>query len=144
MSIADIVAVSSRHNSRDDVTGLLVAGGHRYLQLIEGEPRVVAKTLARIRRDRRHVGVTVLVDRTIRQRMFARWSVAFDGEPDFGNFATLGEMVGIMRKQVGDRNLQAQLDCFSNLFVLKPLPSPPSPWTLASGYRERSFLDGGH
>jgi hypothetical protein len=69
--IADIVAVSYRHNVAKGVSGLLVAAGHRYLQVIEGEAATVLATLNRIRRDRRHVGVTVLVDRPVKRRSFA-------------------------------------------------------------------------
>ena len=142
--VADIVAVSYRHNVRDRVTGMLVAGGHRYLQFFEGEKAVVGATLARIRSDRRHVGVTVLIDRTISRRSFADWTCAFDGEPAFGEFSTLEQMVRLMRREVSDRAARAQIDCFARLFVLKPLPTTPSPWTLASTYRERSALDRGH
>jgi hypothetical protein len=142
--IADVVAASYRHNVRDRITGLLVAGGHRYLQIIEGDPEPVEAMLARIRRDRRHVGVTVLVDRRLPSRNFGSWSVLFDGEPDFGEFFTLGEMLRIMRAMVSDRSVREQIDCFTQLFVVNPLPPPPSPWTLAASYRERSALDRGH
>ena len=142
--IADVVAASYRHNVRDRITGLLVAGGHRYLQIIEGDSEPLEVVLARIRRDRRHVGVTVLVDRQIAARSFASWSVRFAGEPDFGDFFTLGEMLRIMRAEVSDRAVRAQIDCFTHLFVLNPLPPAPSPWTLAASYRERSALDRSH
>jgi hypothetical protein len=143
-NVADIVAVSYRRNSSAGITGMLVAGGHRYFQLFEGDPAAVEATLARIRHDRRHVGVTELVDRHVARRSFADWTVAFDGEPEFGNFSTLEQMVAVMRRQVRDRALRSQIDCFERLFVLKPLPAAPSPWTLASSYRERSALDGVH
>jgi hypothetical protein len=142
--IADVVAASYRHNVRDRITGLLVAGGHRYLQIVEGPPEPLEAMLGRIRRDRRHVGVTVLVDRHLPSRSFTSWPVVFDGEPDFGEFFTLGEMLRIMRAKVADRPLRAQIDCFTQLFVLNPLPPAPSPWTLAASYRERSALDRGH
>ena len=100
--------------------------------------------MRRIRRDRRHVGVTVLVDRTVQKRGFTAWSAYFDGEPEFGSFATLEELIRIMRRHVGDRAMRAQLDELARTFVLKPLPVIPSPWTLASTYREPSALDSGH
>jgi hypothetical protein len=49
-----------------------------------------------------------------------------------------------MRRQVGDRSVRDELDCLARLFVVKPLPAAPSPWTLASGYLEKSTLDRGH
>ena len=142
--IADIVAASYRHNVCDGITGLLVAGGHRFLQVVEGGVAPLEALLGRLRRDRRHVGLTVLVDRPIASRSFASWSVLFDGEPDFGDFFTLEQMLAILRAHVRDRPLRAQIDCFTRSFVLDPLPPPPSPWTLAASYREQSALDRSH
>ena len=143
-SIARIAAPSLKLNMRDDITGLLVAGGHRFLQVIEGESRLAETTLSRIRRDRRHVGVTVLVDRPIARRTFPVWTVSFSGEPEFGDFATLAEMLDMLRARVKDREARNQIDCFARQFVLNPPAPPASPWTLASDYRERSALDRRH
>ena len=142
--VADIVAVSQRENSAHSVTGMLVAAGHRYLQVVEGDAAIVTATMSRIRRDRRHVGVTVLVDRTVQKRGFTTWSAHFEGEPEFGSFATLEELIRIMRRHVSDRSMRSQLDDLARTFVLKPLPTTPSPWTLAANYREPSALDSGH
>src|SRR5687768_11203944 len=73
-NIAGIASTSFTNNGRDDITGLLVAAGNRFLQLIEGEASPVEAMLERIRHDRRHVGLTVLVDRTLARRAFASWS----------------------------------------------------------------------
>jgi hypothetical protein len=143
-SMARIAAVSFTNNMRDGITGLLVAGGHRFLQVIEGEDEVTRATLERIRRDRRHVGMTVLVDRMTGERSFDKWSMAFRGEPEFGDFATLGDMVEDMRRQVTDSAVRRQIDCFANLFVLNPPPPAASPWTLAAGYRQASALHRRH
>ena len=143
-SMAGIAAVSFTNNMRDAVTGILVAGGHRFLQVLEGEDAVTGEALARIRRDRRHVGVTVLVDRTIERRSFAQWSMTFRGEPEFGDFASLDDLVEHLRRHVTDLEVRRQLDCFARLFVLKPLPATPSPWTLASGYEMPSALHRSH
>jgi hypothetical protein len=142
--MAGIAAVSFSNNMRDGITGLLVARGHRFLQVLEGDEAVIEAALYRIRRDRRHVGMTVLVDRMIESRLFDKWSMAFRGEPEFGDFATLGDMVEGLRRHVTDRDARRQIDCFANLFVLNPPPPAASPWTLAEGYRERSTLNGGH
>ncbi|MCY7281392.1 MAG: BLUF domain-containing protein, partial [Sphingomonas bacterium] len=48
---AGILAVARVHNRREGVTGLLVAGGHRYLQVIEGSSPVIDALITRIRRD---------------------------------------------------------------------------------------------
>jgi hypothetical protein len=143
-SIGGIASISYAHNARDSITGILVAGGHRYLQVIEGETDAAEAAMERIRRDRRHIGVTVLVDRSIAKRSFADWSMSFRGEPEYDDFSTLAEMVEQLRAKVADRKLRLQVDCFAQLFVLSPPPPPPSPWTLASDYEEKSFLGRGH
>jgi hypothetical protein len=142
--IADIVAASYGPNMRDGITGLLVAGGHRYLQIVEGAEQQLDAMMVRVRRDRRHVGVTVLVDRMLARRSFSSWSVAFHGEPVFGDFFTLEQMLGIMRTRVADRSVRAQVDSFLRMLVLRPPSPPPSPWTMAAPYRAGLPLDGGH
>jgi hypothetical protein len=148
-TIAAILAVSHERNLRDKVTGLLVAGGHRYLQVLEGPRNVVSATMRRISRDDRHLGVTVLVKRRIDERSFRGWSMACCDHLDLGDFATLAELIDQVRSQVSGRKLRQQIDCFSRSFVLPSQavpesPPAPSPWTLASGYDSNLALDGSH
>jgi hypothetical protein len=145
-TIAAILAVSHERNLGDNITGLLVAGGHRYLQVIEGPASVVTATMKRILRDQRHVGVTLLVKRRIEERSFGGWSMACCDHLDLGHFATLADMIDQVRAQVSGRKLRGQIDCFARSFVV-PAPASqraPSPWTLASGYDSNLALDGGH
>ncbi len=149
VTIAAILAVSHERNLRDKVTGLLVAGGHRYLQVIEGPDGVVTATMKRILRDHRHLAVTLLVKRRINKRSFAGWSMACCDRLDLGHFATLSDMVDQGRAQVSGRKLREQIDCFERSFVVPPLaalskPRTPSPWTLATGYDSSLALDSGH
>ena len=71
-------------NRRHGISGLLVAGGNRYLQVIEGEDEVLQRLYSSIRRDRRHLAVTTLLNRPIMERSFADWSMAFRREPALG------------------------------------------------------------
>ncbi len=152
ITFAAILAVSRAHNRRDKVTGLLIAGGHRYLQILEGATDVVEAAMGRIGRDQRHLGVTILVDRRIRARGFAGWSMAFCEQPQLSEFATLGTLVGQLQAQVSDNKLREQIDCFARSFVIVPPPlaaasrSSPlsSPWTLASDYHEKLTFDRSH
>ncbi len=145
-TIAGILAESREYNLRDQLSGLLVAGGHRYLQVIEGEAGVVEATMGRICRDQRHLGVNVLVDRALPRRSFAAWSMAFCKEPRFGEFATLGGMIEQMRPHIIERKLLEQIDCFARSFVIAPADFEPcsSPWTLASDYQPTLAIDRGH
>ena len=141
ITIAGILAVSHEHNRREKITGLLVAGGHRYLQVIEGPTSVVEALIERIRQDPRHVGISVLVDRKVAKRTFDGWSMASLEEPKLGDYSTFGELVGRMRVEVTEQNLRDQLDCFERRFAVVPVASP---WTLASTYDPDLAFDGRH
>ncbi|MCY7271774.1 MAG: BLUF domain-containing protein [Sphingomonas bacterium] len=127
---AGILAVSRERNLRDSVSGLLIAGGHRYLQVIEGPPPAIDLLMTRIRRDERHVGVTVLIDRRIEQRSFAGWSMAYSAEPELDEFATFRDLAGVMRAHIADRKLLDQLDCFARTFATSPLKIDAAPWKM--------------
>ncbi len=75
---ATILAVSRRNNARDRVTGLLYANGKRFLQVLEGEPADVERTLARITADPRHRAMVVLACRDVSAREFGDWAMAVD------------------------------------------------------------------
>lgn len=71
-----ILAVSRRNNERDGVTGALLFSPWGFAQALEGPPRAVEATLARIAADPRHVEVAVLARGPARVRAFARWAMA--------------------------------------------------------------------
>jgi Sensors of blue-light using FAD len=144
LTLASILTVSRDRNRQSGLTGLLVAGGNRYLQVIEGQPELIDATMERIHRDDRHLGVSVLVDRLIEQRSFDTWSMAFCENPRLEAFATLGDLVNHLRGEVSDPRLRAQLECFASTFVVPPSTIAPSPWTVASGYEPRLAFDPSH
>ena len=126
-----ILAVSRDRNLRENITGLLVAGGHRYLQVVEGPTLAIGQLITRIRRDERHFAVTVLVDRRIDQRNFQGWSMAYDAEPELDEFATFRDLAGVMRDHVPERRLREQIDCFAAAYATSPLLIDASPWRMA-------------
>ncbi|VXD04310.1 BLUF domain-containing protein [Sphingomonas sp. 8AM] len=73
---AVILATSRRNNARDGVTGLLYANGKRFLQVLEGDPVDVERTLARITADPRHRAMVVLSCRDVSAREFGEWAMA--------------------------------------------------------------------
>ena len=119
--IAGILASSRHRNLLDQITGLLVAGGHRYLQVIEGPAATVDATLDRIRRDDRHLGVTLLVDRRVDERSFRDWSMAYLDEPRLDQFSTFPQLVDQFRAQVSDEKLRDQINCFARTFAAAPV-----------------------
>lgn len=75
-------------NERLGVTGVLMYGGGRFVQILEGCPSVVRPLYARIERDPRHGRLEKLADGPIARREFARWHMSF-APPPAGNFRRL-------------------------------------------------------
>jgi hypothetical protein len=73
-----ILLDARRANARDGVTGALICRADIYLQLLEGQREHVANTLERIKRDDRHLGVTVHVEGEVPERMFGQWAMLHD------------------------------------------------------------------
>lgn len=67
-----------RYNERDDVTGALICRQDVYLQLLEGPTAAVQATCERIKRDDRHVEMTVRVTENVAERMFGDWAMFHD------------------------------------------------------------------
>jgi hypothetical protein len=64
-------------NAGAGVTGLVLFYEGTFLQTIEGPPAGVLSLLERIRRDRRHSGVTVLESCLATTRMFPGWAMGY-------------------------------------------------------------------
>jgi hypothetical protein len=75
--VHDILTVARRVNRSMGVTGLLVAGSNRYLQVIEGPDPSVRSVYDKIMADDRHIGVTQFLSRPVTERSFGSWSMAF-------------------------------------------------------------------
>ena len=73
--IADILAAAGRHNRDDGITGILIAGGGCFFQVLEGATEIVGKTFDRIRIDPRHGEALVLWDEQTNERLFANWAM---------------------------------------------------------------------
>ena len=142
--IAGIVAQSRDHNLRHGITGMLVAGGHRYLQVIEGPGEVIDGLAMRLRRDDRHLGMSVLVDRSIDRRSFDGWSMAFAKEARLGEYSTFGEVVAQMQRQLTDAKLREQLDCFARTFSSTPTRLETPLWQINTRGRDGSAVDSRH
>jgi hypothetical protein len=71
-----ILAQARRNNGLNGVSGLLVAGENRYVQVLEGTPEAVGHIMDVIRRDDRHTDVQVLDDTHGDERVFGDWTMA--------------------------------------------------------------------
>jgi len=73
-----ILADARRCNARDDITGALICRADIYLQWLEGPEDKVKAALDRIRRDDRHLEVTLHVEQPVPERMFGDWAMLHD------------------------------------------------------------------
>lgn len=111
--VETILAASRRNNRRADITGLLVVGGRRFLQVLEGPEDAVKVTFARISQDDRHYAVVELSNKPIAARSFARWAMGFQRGGDVAENLTLEEQVAGLLAPVADLNLKAYFSGFA-------------------------------
>jgi hypothetical protein len=67
---------------------MLWADGSSFAQVIEGTPDKVGATLDRIRTDRRHTDIVVLLDRVVLSRQFGTWSMQLAGDDEASTHGT--------------------------------------------------------
>ena len=110
-----ILAASRRNNAKAGVTGLLLSGGRRFLQVLEGPESQVAATFARIAADPRHFAIVELSRREIKDRQFGNWAMAYDAGGEAGEGTDLREVVKTLIGPLADRNVRAQFIGFAEI-----------------------------
>lgn len=108
--IDSILAVSRSNNARDGLSGLLLVGGRRFLQVLEGPRQALDATYARIAADPRHFAVVQLSRRPIEQRSFPGWAMGFESEGE-----KLSAIVAELTAAVRDPMLRAQMEGFASI-----------------------------
>jgi hypothetical protein len=126
--INGILSVARARNARDDISGLLVAGGNRYMQVIEGPRRPMLDLWNSIRADSRHCAVTELVNRRVLKRCFQGWSMAFRREPKLGDLDTFPQTLRYLVQNVDDSRLRGQIELFARTFIASEASVGPNPW----------------
>lgn len=111
--LAGILATSRRKNAAVGVTGLLIAGGRRFLQVLEGPRDAVAATYERIALDPRHFALVKLNDKEIETRAFGRWAMGFETGSDASDSGTLEEQVAALVSGLEDPTLRAYFTGFA-------------------------------
>lgn len=91
-----ILSAARTRNDSNGVTGALLFGERRFVQILEGPPASVKTTFEMIRYDERHKAVTVLSTGFRNVRRFSSWSMAFAGTSPsasayFASFAPKGD-----------------------------------------------------
>jgi hypothetical protein len=87
-----IVAKSIQNNRVSDITGLLIVGGDRFMQVMEGPAREVEETFARVKQDPRHTDLTTIIKGAGDKRLFRDWNMAHRqlGPADAGALNAVG------------------------------------------------------
>jgi hypothetical protein len=88
---ADLLQLLKRargFNERAGITGVLMYGGGRFVQVLEGCPTAVRCLYARIEADPRHGCLEVLANGFVERRDFSGWHMSF-APPPAGDFYTL-------------------------------------------------------
>lgn len=112
-ALDEILTVSRVKNAAASVTGLLVVGGKRCLQVLEGSPDAVRATFERISNDPRHFAIVKLDDRPIENRSFGDWAMGFQSGGDVKCARTLPEQVSAIIEPINDENLKAYFRGFA-------------------------------
>lgn len=121
-NLAQLLETARTQNARNNITGALVYGSDRFMQIIEGEEVVLADLYARLLADPRHTGVVKLADKEIMQRSFIGWSMAFQPISD-SDFSSLAGYVAPNELDLRASNLSAADDLLLQMmksFVFQP------------------------
>ena len=113
--LEDVLTVSRRNNARVGVTGLLVTGGKRFLQVLEGPDQAVLTTYARIQADARHYAFVSLACRQVAQRAFGHWDMACQHGGDAPARGDLRDIVASMTADLADKTLKAHFTGFAEV-----------------------------
>jgi hypothetical protein len=66
-----------RRNNELAVTGVLLYGNERFLQVLEGKEALVQEVYAQIRQDPRHHNILTFANKPIAERAFQEWAMGF-------------------------------------------------------------------
>lgn len=75
--LAQLLVRARQRNTELAVTGVLLYGNERFVQVLEGEEHTLQELYALIRRDPRHDNFITFANKPIAQRAFPAWTMAF-------------------------------------------------------------------
>lgn len=79
--IREILEVSRKNNSTQNITGILILRDGYFLQVLEGEENSIRKLIEKIRDDDRNYKLQIKIEAESDTRFFDKWSMAFlDGD----------------------------------------------------------------
>lgn len=106
--LTELEAQCVRNNRTRGLTGVLMAAGGLFFQLLEGEPEAVDAVLADISRDPRHRDLLLLSEETAEHRLFPDW--AMKAVPiDAARIDRLGPLHAILETILAQRRMDELL-----------------------------------
>jgi len=102
--VNSILDKSTRNNSANGVTGVLIATKTNFLQVLEGEFEVLNAVFERISRDPRHDKIQLISFREIEERRFKQWAMHGIGLFDLNH-----ELTAELCRKFGEENGNVRL-----------------------------------
>ena len=75
--LLELLQQCRKNNAGNGVTGMLLYGNATFLQVLEGEERIIDSLVEKIRTDARHTRLQILHRKTIERRQYSDWSMGF-------------------------------------------------------------------
>ena len=75
--ILDILNTAKAFNSKNGITGCLLYYKNEFIQILEGEKKVVKELYKNIQHDNRHSAVTLMIDDELEERKFKDWIMTY-------------------------------------------------------------------
>lgn len=113
--LESVLTTSRRNNAAAGISGLLLAGGRRFLQALEGPREDVLATYERIKQDPRHFAFVVLAQKPIEAPEFGTWSMAYSRGRAAEAGAALRRAVEEITADLPDRDVRALFTGFAEL-----------------------------
>ena len=82
--LADLRDLADARNRSEDITGLLLSDGTRFIQALEGDAAAVQTVMDRIAKDSRHDNISYFRPITTNCRQFIKWTTEYLAERDLG------------------------------------------------------------
>lgn len=120
--LQDILQKARNHNSRVDISGLLLYAEGNFLQILEGDEDQVNALYDKIEKDRRHTGMIRLMTLRSDERNFPDWSMGY--------------------KRISSQDLEASVPGFSDFFHSKAVSQNMKDkmnaaiWTMLTSFRK--------
>lgn len=97
--VREILVQSEHNNEEQDITGILLATEHSFLQVIEGKYETVNQLFMKIVADPRHKNIQLISFDLIDSRLFSGWGMKGLGLFDFNT-----DEADMLKKKYGEDN----------------------------------------